>query len=60
MGWVSFYREEDLRRLLGIPAHVVPVAWLCVGYPDERPTRPGLEAQGVGIAPPLARYVFVE
>ena len=48
IGWVSFYREDDVRELLGIPPHVVPVAWLCVGYPDERPSRPGLEAAGWG------------
>jgi nicotinate-nucleotide--dimethylbenzimidazole phosphoribosyltransferase len=46
VGWVSFYREHDLQTLLGLPARVAPVAWLCLGYPDERPTRPGLEAQG--------------
>lgn len=46
VGWVSFYREADLRALLGLPDQVVPVAWLCLGYPDERPTRPGLEAAG--------------
>lgn len=48
VGWVSFYRPDDLRRLLGIPARVEPLAWLCVGWPDERPVRPGLEAAGWG------------
>jgi nicotinate-nucleotide--dimethylbenzimidazole phosphoribosyltransferase len=60
IGWVSFYREDDVRELLGIPPHVVPVAWLCVGYPDERPTRPGLEAGGWGIRRPLADHVYSE
>lgn len=32
VGWVSFYREPFLKDLLGIPAHVRPVAWLCVGH----------------------------
>src|SRR5690606_19822176 len=31
VGWVSFYREEFLRELLGIPERVRPVAWLCPG-----------------------------
>jgi nicotinate-nucleotide--dimethylbenzimidazole phosphoribosyltransferase len=48
VGWVSFYREDDVQTLLALPARVVPVAWLCVGYPDERPVRPGLEAAGWG------------
>jgi nicotinate-nucleotide--dimethylbenzimidazole phosphoribosyltransferase len=46
VGWVSFYRPEDLRALLGIPARVDPIAYLCLGWPDERPLRPGLEAAG--------------
>ncbi|HET9073058.1 MAG TPA: nicotinate-nucleotide--dimethylbenzimidazole phosphoribosyltransferase [Solirubrobacteraceae bacterium] len=60
VGWVSFYREDDLRALLGIPGHVVPVAWLCVGYPDERPQRPGLEAQGWSRRNPLEAHVYAE
>jgi nicotinate-nucleotide--dimethylbenzimidazole phosphoribosyltransferase len=46
VGWVSFYRPDDLRALLGIPARVDPIAYLCVGWPDERPVRPGLESAG--------------
>jgi nicotinate-nucleotide--dimethylbenzimidazole phosphoribosyltransferase len=46
VGWVSFYRPDDLRRVLGIPQRVDPIAYLCLGWPDERPERPGLEAAG--------------
>jgi nicotinate-nucleotide--dimethylbenzimidazole phosphoribosyltransferase len=46
VGWVSFYRPHDLRALLDIPGRVDPIAYLCIGWPDERPTRPGLEASG--------------
>jgi nicotinate-nucleotide--dimethylbenzimidazole phosphoribosyltransferase len=46
VGWVSFYRPEDMRAVLGIPNRVSPVAYLCVGWPDERPVRPGLESAG--------------
>jgi nicotinate-nucleotide--dimethylbenzimidazole phosphoribosyltransferase len=60
VGWVSFYREQDLRSLLGLPEQVVPVAWLCVGYPDERPARPGLEAAGWGRRRPVDDLVFAE
>jgi len=31
VGWVSFYREAFLRELVGLPDHVRPIAWLCVG-----------------------------
>ena len=46
VGWVSFYRPPDVSRLLKLPPQVLPVAWLRLGYPDERPSRPGLEAAG--------------
>ncbi|MGO9972500.1 MAG: nicotinate-nucleotide--dimethylbenzimidazole phosphoribosyltransferase [Solirubrobacteraceae bacterium] len=46
IGWVSFYRPADLRALLGLPERVEPIAYLCVGWPDELPVRPTLEAVG--------------
>jgi nicotinate-nucleotide--dimethylbenzimidazole phosphoribosyltransferase len=46
VGWVSFYRPEDMRALLEIPARVDPIAYLCLGWPDERPVRPSLETAG--------------
>jgi nicotinate-nucleotide--dimethylbenzimidazole phosphoribosyltransferase len=60
VGWVSFYRPEDVAALLRLPEHAVPVAWLCVGYPDERPTRPGLEVAGWQRRRPLEDFVFSE
>lgn len=60
IGWVSFYRPDDLRALLGIPARVEPMAWLCVGWPDERPVRPGLEAAGWSSRMPLDDVVMEE
>ena len=53
-------RTDDLRALLGLPEHVVPVAWLCLGYPDERPARPGLEAAGWERRRPLDELVHTE
>ena len=60
VGWVSFYRPADLRAVLGIPAHVEPIAYLCVGWPDERPERPGLEAAGWASRVPLDAVVMQE
>jgi nicotinate-nucleotide--dimethylbenzimidazole phosphoribosyltransferase len=60
VGWVSFYREPDLQALLGLPEQVVPVAWLCLGYPDERPARPGLEASGWAARRPLGDLIYDE
>jgi nicotinate-nucleotide--dimethylbenzimidazole phosphoribosyltransferase len=53
VGWVSFYRPADLRALLHMPARVDPIAYLCLGWPDERPVRPSLEAAGWSSRLPL-------
>jgi nicotinate-nucleotide--dimethylbenzimidazole phosphoribosyltransferase len=60
VGWVSFYRPDELRAVLGIPDAVEPVAWLCVGWPDERPVRPGLERAGWAQRRPLGEVVHAE
>jgi len=60
VGWVSFYRPDDLRALFGIPARVDPMAYLCVGWPDERPVRPGLEAAGWSERAPVEDIVMEE
>ena len=60
IGWVSFYDPDDLRDLLGLPKRVEPVAYLCVGWPDERPVRPGLEAAGWSARTPLDAVVMEE
>lgn len=46
VGWVSFYREDFLRRLLDIPSGVRPVAWLCLGPVRSLADTPDLERHG--------------
>jgi 5,6-dimethylbenzimidazole synthase len=46
VGWVSFYREPFVQELLGIPASVRPVAWLCLGPVSHLETVPDLERHG--------------
>jgi 5,6-dimethylbenzimidazole synthase len=46
VGWVSFYREQFVRDLLGIPVDVRPVAWLCVGPVSHLEPVPDLERHG--------------
>jgi nicotinate-nucleotide--dimethylbenzimidazole phosphoribosyltransferase len=60
VGWVSFYRPDDLRELLGLPDRVDPIAYLCVGWPDEQPVRPTLEAVGWSKRLPLDKVVMDE
>jgi 5,6-dimethylbenzimidazole synthase len=57
VGWVSFYREEFLRELVGMPEHVRPVAWLCVGPVTELPEVPDLERFGWRHRSPLSSVV---
>jgi 5,6-dimethylbenzimidazole synthase len=54
VGWVSFYREPFVRDLLGIPAGIRPVAWLCLGPVTHLETAPDLERHGWRSRVPLA------
>ncbi|MFF5078639.1 5,6-dimethylbenzimidazole synthase [Actinoplanes sp. NPDC000266] len=53
VGWVSFYREDFLRTLLGIPAGIRPVAWLCLGPVTHVEQTPDLERHGWRTRRPL-------
>jgi 5,6-dimethylbenzimidazole synthase len=46
VGWVSILANSDLERILGMPAHAKPVAYLCLGYVAEFADRPDLERTG--------------
>jgi 5,6-dimethylbenzimidazole synthase len=60
VGWVSFYRESFLRHLLGIPEHVRPVAWLCVGAVSRLQDEPDLERLGWRERRPLDAATHLE
>jgi 5,6-dimethylbenzimidazole synthase len=60
VGWVSILNFDRLRELLAIPAGVVPVAYLCVGYVSEFPARPELETAGWASREDLARLIHFE
>jgi 5,6-dimethylbenzimidazole synthase len=46
VGWVSILENEDLEKILAIPPHVKPVAYLCLGYVSEFAEKPDLERTG--------------
>jgi 5,6-dimethylbenzimidazole synthase len=46
VGWVSFYREEFLSKLLGVPDGIRPIAWLCLGPVTRLRDEPDLERHG--------------
>ena len=60
VGWVSLLTEDFLTRLFRLPEGVVPVAYLCVGYPVEFPPRPTLETARWLPRVPLAQLVHAE
>lgn len=43
VGWVSILKADSIRALLKLPAHVLPVAWLCVGKVSEFLEQPELQ-----------------
>ncbi len=60
VGWVSFYREPFLQQLLTIPAHIRPIAWLCVGPVEHLETVPDLERHGWRTRRPLEAAVHLD
>jgi 5,6-dimethylbenzimidazole synthase len=60
VGWVSILDFDRLRDVLAIPAGVVPVAYLCVGYVSEFPPRPELETAGWETREDLARLIHFD
>ncbi len=60
VGWVSILDPLELARLLALPEQVVPVAYLCVGYPVRFAERPLIASVGWRERLPLARVIFAE
>jgi 5,6-dimethylbenzimidazole synthase len=60
VGWVSFFRETFLRQLLGIPDHVRPVAWLCVGPVSQLQDVPDLERHHWRVRRPVEAAIHRE
>ncbi|MEM5491889.1 5,6-dimethylbenzimidazole synthase [Hoeflea sp. AS16] len=60
MGWVSIFRDADLKAILSIPDRIEIVAYLCLGYVDELYERPELEVKGWNRRLPLDELIFEE
>ena len=54
VGWVSFFDERELAAVLGLPAHLEVVAYLCVGHVEAFPAVPELALSGWARQRPLA------
>ena len=60
LGWVTLFQPDDLAALMHLPAGVVTLGWLCLGWPDERPPEPGLQRAGWSSRLPLDDVVFAD
>jgi 5,6-dimethylbenzimidazole synthase len=60
MGWVSILDPAELRTILQIPEHVIPVAYLCLGYVTEFLPQPELESAGWLSRVPVKDLIFYE
>ena len=45
VGWVSILSNDVLKKVLDLPEHVVPVAFLCLGHVSEFAEKPDLETK---------------
>lgn len=46
VGWVSIIDNEEIGQILGLPAHIRPIAYLCLGYVAKFEEKPDLEKAG--------------
>jgi nicotinate-nucleotide--dimethylbenzimidazole phosphoribosyltransferase len=53
VGWVSFYDPAELATIVGLPSHVTPIAYLCVGWVEGFDAEPELALQGWAAPRPL-------
>ncbi len=58
VGWVSILSPEQLKKDLGVPEHVEPVAYLCLGHTESFDPKPLLESRGWAARLPLDRLIF--
>jgi 5,6-dimethylbenzimidazole synthase len=60
VGWVSIFHEKALQDALGIPHHIVPIAYLCIGYVSHFNDKPELEKAGWLPRLPINDLVYFE
>ncbi len=58
VGWMSIMEPQAIGALLGLPAHVISVAYLTLGHPVEFAAKPMLSQVGWQERRPLTELVF--
>jgi len=59
VGWVSILDPKQLSTILELPHHVLPVAYLCMGYIREFPDGPELQRTGWRQRIPLSELIHL-
>ncbi len=60
IGWVSILNMNQLKEDLKIPKRILPVAYLCLGYPVQFLDRPMLEKTGWAKRIPVDELIFYD
>jgi 5,6-dimethylbenzimidazole synthase len=60
MGWVSILNADDLREILNIPSHIIPVGYMCLGYVSRFDEEPELATKAWERRVPLADTLHFE
>jgi 5,6-dimethylbenzimidazole synthase len=60
VGWMSIIDADILKSILSIPDHIVPIAYLCVGYVDSFYKSPELEQRGWAKRNALSAHVSID
>jgi nicotinate-nucleotide--dimethylbenzimidazole phosphoribosyltransferase len=58
VGWMSIMEPAVVSELLDMPTHVIPVAYLTLGYPVHLPDQPMLQEVGWRQRLPLSELIF--
>ncbi|MEU8221964.1 5,6-dimethylbenzimidazole synthase [Kribbella sp. NPDC048915] len=60
VGWVSFFEPGEIAAVLGLPAHLELIGYLCVGYVDEFAPAPELVRSGWARRRPVSWAIHQE
>lgn len=60
VGWVSIFNQPELQAVLGMPAEIVPIAYLCIGYVSHFHDKPELEKAGWLPRLPIADLLYYD
>ena len=60
VGWVSIFNQPELQAALGMPADIVPIAYLCIGNVSHFHDKPELEKAGWLPRLPIADLLYFD